>query len=183
MKKYGHEESVWCIFDENNYLMGVIGYSTIHHIEESEIKFVRYKVYYKSHCEADLVLIQQGELRWDGFMNGINSPSFMHRGLDDLLSYTYMQFLVYYIAQKEIYDKDLVKKIEKPDIYYLLSDVVENNMLAYVSYTEHTTLQTNLSLESLYNECVLIKDELTEMSNNALERLEYEIDEDDDNET
>lgn len=179
--KYDHEETVWCIFDENRKIMGVIGYSAIHHVEESEIKFVRYKVFYKTHWDAELILIQNGELRWDGFITGVNNPSVMHRGMDDLSSYIYMQFLVYYIAQEEIFSRDLEKRVEKHEMYYSLSqDILETDITPGVSYIEYEYIKTNLKLESIYNKCVSIKEELTEMSINALSNIEEGDNEDDD---
>ena len=167
MKKYWHDESVFTLYDENMRLFGIIGYSQIAHENSPDIKFTRFKAYYKPLWAGEFKLFAAGDLRWDGYITGTYSPLLCLRGRDDLLTSTFINFAIYDIAYNEIYLTYLADKYKQVKAYDQMTDLFDRTVTYRNVYEKEDMLS-----EKHQKFCDNLKTELTEMSSKVIEDME-----------
>lgn len=165
-KKYWHREDVYILYDENGRRFGLIGYSQIAHEDNPDIKFVIYKAYLKPLWSADFILYSKGELRWDGFMMGLQTPTVHLNGIDDLISSISLQYAIYEIAKAEVYLEDIKDKYKQTGLYTTLTGVYE----VAIDYLHFDTEEQNLP-DKIQVFCDNLKKELTEMSQKSISAM------------
>lgn len=167
MKKYWHEESVFTLYDENMRFFGIIGYSQIAHEDSPDIKFARFKAYYKPLWAGEFKLFAEGDLRWDGYITGVYSPLLCLRGRDDLLNSILINFAIYDIAYNEIYLTYISDKYQQVKAYEQMTELVDKNITYRNVYEKEDILS-----EKHQKFCDNLKNELTEMSSKVIENME-----------
>lgn len=166
-KKYWHNESVYVVYNKENELLGIIGFSEVSHEDSEDTKFVSYKIYHKPQINDDsYVLLSRGELRWDGFILGDYNRDIILKGMDELSKSILLQLSPYIIANKEIYMDMIDDHISNKNLYKDLLDLYDKYII-YRNYESVETLPDNVS--RLCNE---VKQKLTGMSNTAIAMME-----------
>lgn len=162
-KNYVHEEYVYIITDESKTLAGIIGYSTIRHEDEERPNFVCYKAFYKPRRDG-LIQLAKGELRWDGFITGLQNPSFVLFGFDDLVNKIIVEYAIYKIADIYIYNRAIDDHIQLTEIYNDLEDgVLYNYQIEEVTDDDVSNIKSDMK-----EFCLHLKEELTQMSMRSL---------------
>ena len=165
MKKYWHSEDVFTLYDENDRLFGIIGYSQIAHEDSPDIKFVIYKAYIQPLWSNEFILHSKGELRWDGLTTGLQNPTIHCRGID-ILANLLLQFAIYEIAKNEFYIEDIKDDYDQS----LLYEELVRNYDKFIEYKNIFTEDKKLS-NKIQALCINLKRELTEMSSRAISAM------------
>lgn len=167
MKKYWHSESVYTIYDENIRLCGIIGFSQIAHEDSPDIKFVRFLAYCRPLWADEFKLFYDGEFRWDGFMLGTETPIIHLKGMDDLLTSILIKFAIYDIAYNELYLTYINDNYKQIKGYAKMTELFDF-VITYRNVFEKEDMLT----DKYQKLCETIRDNLTEMSEQAIKLME-----------